>query len=144
MSFCSLMRRLAIMTISFKHLLNSSAYTLLLWAVCEDFPVVAHVSSSCCVASMSEANTHTWRSCTSAAYGLLGASRWWAPAGYVCGCAAWSEWGLGFCFLYGSWPGEPYNTFDSSFFRRPRSPPLLTRRNDYVPSYCNVVTSGIL
>ena len=142
--FCSLMSRLAIMTITFKHLLNSSAYTLPVWAVCEDFPVVARVSSSCYVASMSEANTHTWRSCTNAAYGLLGVSRWWAPAGYVCGCAAWSEWGLGFCFLYGSWPGEPYNTFDSSFFRRPRSPPLLTRRNDYVPSYCNVVTSGIL
>ena len=113
--FCSLMSRLAIMTITFKHLLNSSAYTLPVWAVCEDFPVVARVSSSCYVASMSEANTHTWRSCTNAAYGLLGVSRWWAPAGYVCGCAAWSEWGLGFCFLYGSWPGEPYNTFGSSF-----------------------------
>ena len=57
--FCSLMSRLAIMTITFKHLLNSSAYTLPVWAMCEDFPVVAHVSSSCYVASTSEANTHT-------------------------------------------------------------------------------------
>jgi len=67
--FCSLMSRLAIMTITFKHLLNSSAYTLPVWAVCEDFPVVARVSSSCYVASMSEANTHTWRSRTNAARG---------------------------------------------------------------------------
>ena len=45
--FCSLVSRLAIMVSKFKHLLNSSAYTLLVWAVPEDFPVVAHVSSSC-------------------------------------------------------------------------------------------------
>jgi len=69
--FASLMSRLAIMTITFKHLLNSSAYTLPVWAVCGDFPVVAHVSSSCYNASVSETNTHTmsWCSCTNAVYG---------------------------------------------------------------------------
>ena len=65
------MSRLAIMmTNKFKHLLNLSAYALPLWAVCEDFPVVAHVSSSCYV-SMSEANAHTWCSCTNAAYSRM-------------------------------------------------------------------------
>ena len=69
--FCLLMSCLTITIITFKRLLNSVTYILPLWAVCEDFPVVAHVSSLCRVVSMSEANTHTWRSYTNAAYGLL-------------------------------------------------------------------------
>ena len=58
--FCLLMSCLAITIITFKRLLNSVTYILPLWAVCEDFPVVAHVSSLCRVVSISEASTHTY------------------------------------------------------------------------------------